>query len=251
MSKFTKEHVTVALSGDGGDEVFAGYNRYAKMSKLQNRPLNSKFLNKTIFGSLHSAMPDAMKGKGLAYYLSLSPDQIGAFMGIFKPYERNALYSKELQEHVAGRHAEDHMIDTMKSIDADFTSKLQGNDMKNYMVDDILTKVDRVSMANSLEVRVPLLDHKLFELSAKIPSKFKMNDDGLKMILKSTMSPYFPPETINHPKQGFGIPLSVWFKDDLKSYVNDMLLSSSAKIGQYTDRKELKKNNCRSQFWWS
>ncbi|MBP9150862.1 MAG: asparagine synthase (glutamine-hydrolyzing) [Flavobacteriales bacterium] len=241
VSKFAREHVTVALSGDGGDEVFAGYTRYSKMKKLHERPLNNRFVNSAVFGSMHSLLPDSMAGKGLSYYLSLDSGHIGAYMGIFKPYERERMYTATMKERLAGQWSENHMISTIDSIDADFISKMQGNDMKNYLVDDILTKVDRVSMANSLEVRVPLLDHKLFELSAKIPSHFKINDKGLKMILKNTMKPYLPQSTIGHPKQGFGVPLSVWFKDDLRQYVNDLLLSDSALIKEYITPAQTKK----------
>ncbi len=241
VSKFAREHVTVALSGDGGDEVFAGYTRYAKMKKLHERPLNNRFVNSAVFGSMNSLLPDSMAGKGLSYYLSLDSGHIGAYMGIFKPYERERMYTATMKERLAGQWSENHMISTIDSIDADFISKMQGNDMKNYLVDDILTKVDRVSMANSLEVRVPLLDHKLFELSAKIPSHFKINDKGLKMILKNTMKPYLPQSTIGHPKQGFGVPLSVWFKDDLRQYVNDLLLSDSALIKEYITPAQTKK----------
>ena len=104
------------------------------------------------------------------------------------------------------------------------------------MVDDILTKVDRSSMMNSLEVRVPFLDHKFAELTFKIPSNLKLNGNDKKYILKKSMSKYLPGNILNHPKQGFGVPLSLWFKNDLKEYINDTLLSQDPLLSNYLDK---------------
>jgi asparagine synthase (glutamine-hydrolysing) len=119
--------------------------------------------------------------------------------------------------------------------------------MKTYIVDGILTKVDRTSMMNSLEVRVPLLDHKFAELSFKIPWNFKFNERHQKYIFKSAMASYLPINILNHKKQGFEVPLSLWFKDDLKVYVNDTLLSNNSFISAYLD-KDCVRKNIRSSF---
>jgi asparagine synthase (glutamine-hydrolysing) len=108
------------------------------------------------------------------------------------------------------------------------------------MVDSVLTKVDRASMMNSLEVRVPLLDHKFAELSFKIPSQLKFKGEEQKYILKKAMSSSLPSNILKHPKQGFGIPLSLWFKDDLKEYVRDVLLSANPLLSSYLDSKYIK-----------
>jgi asparagine synthase (glutamine-hydrolysing) len=113
--------------------------------------------------------------------------------------------------------------------------------MKTYMVDDILTKVDRASMLNSLEVRVPILDHKFAELTFKIPSNLKLNSNSKKYIFKEAMKPYLPESIFNHAKQGFAIPKSVWFKEDLKEYVYDTLLSTTARSSKYLNRNYVKK----------
>jgi asparagine synthase (glutamine-hydrolysing) len=105
------------------------------------------------------------------------------------------------------------------------------------MVDDVLTKVDRASMLNSLEVRVPLLDHKFAELTFKIPSGLKLKEGKQKYIFKQSMSPYLPDNILNHPKQGFGVPISMWFRDNLKIYVNDIFNSNDALLYNYLDRK--------------
>ncbi len=122
-----------------------------------------------------------------------------------------------------------------------FITNLQYLDMQTYMVDDILTKVDRASMLNSLEVRVPILDHKFAELTFKIPSDLKLKGKDGKHILKTAMSKVLPENILKHPKQGFAVPLSLWFKDDLREYVNDTVLSSNALLSSYVDKNYVKK----------
>jgi asparagine synthase (glutamine-hydrolysing) len=109
------------------------------------------------------------------------------------------------------------------------------------MVDDVLTKVDRASMLNSLEVRVPLLDHKFAELSFKIPWNLKFKGSRRKYIFKQAMAPYLPESILKHPKQGFGVPLSMWFKDNLKTYVNDTFNANDCKLYNYLDKKYVQK----------
>ena len=113
--------------------------------------------------------------------------------------------------------------------------------MQTYLVDDILTKVDRVSMLNSLETRVPLLDHKFAELSFQIPWNYKLKGKNQKYILKLAMSANLPTSILNHPKQGFAIPLSLWFKNDLSEYVNDTLLSPNSLLSSYLNTNYIRK----------
>jgi asparagine synthase (glutamine-hydrolysing) len=116
------------------------------------------------------------------------------------------------------------------------------------MVDDILTKVDRASMMNSLEVRVPLLDHKFAELTFRIPGNLKLKGSEQKFILKKTMAPMLPESILNHPKQGFGVPLSIWFKEDLKTYVNDTFISNDCLLYNFLDKKYILKKVIANQF---
>ncbi len=145
----------------------------------------------------------------------------------------NSYYSEQLK------------LDLLDHMDGDFLSKMQKLDMKTYLVDDILTKVDRASMLNSLEARVPLLDHKLAELSFKIPSELKLKGNIKKYILKETVKNILPPEILSHKKQGFSVPLNSWFKGDLKDYANDVLLNSRHLNGfiQKGKVEQLLKNN--------
>lgn len=222
VSKFTREHVTVALSGDGGDELFAGYNSYDKMKTLQN----NKFNFKSLFAGLNKIIPDHIFGKGLTYYLSKDKNNIGAYFSLWKDYERRKIFNYDLKEKLEDNNAEKLKLNLLANMNGDFLSKMQQLDMQTFMVDDILTKVDRASMINSLEARVPLLDHKFAELSFKIPSGLKMNGSSKKHILKESFKDILPDGILSHKKQGFAMPLSIWFKDDLKNYSHDTLLNS-------------------------
>ncbi|MBJ2172612.1 asparagine synthase (glutamine-hydrolyzing) [Aureibaculum sp. A20] len=222
VSKYTREHVTVALSGDGGDELFAGYVEYDKMIMLHKK----KHYPKAFFNMVNKLIPDHMFGKGMAYYLSKDKNNIAAYFNLWKDYERENLFRADIKNKLEKNYSEGLKIDIINSSKADFLTKMQQLDMKTYMVDDILTKVDRASMMNSLEARVPLLDHKFAELSFKIPSELKLKGGIKKHILKETFSKILPPGIISHKKQGFAIPLNNWFKDSLKDYAFDELTNS-------------------------
>lgn len=238
LSKFAREHVTVALSGDGGDELFAGYSSYHNMLKLHNRPFNNKLTN-SIISAAHRFIPDHINLKKWAYYFSVESQNIGAYLGIFKPYEKNNLYNKDLKNQLKNYQSESEKVKYLKSYNGDFISKMQQLDLNTYLVDDILTKVDRASMSNSLEVRVPLLDHKLVELSTRIPSNFKINNSGQKIIFKNAFKQMLPQEIFSHKKQGFTVPISMWFKENLKDYVGDTLMSNNTKLNSYFNSKEI------------
>ena len=237
VSKLAREFVTVALSGDGGDELFAGYTSYSKFNKINNFPLNfnNPSINKNIWGNIHDVIPQSMKGKGLMHFLSQNKKYAYAYETNWAQGERKKLLNNFQSQNIK-QNAEQFKEEILSQKGHhDFISNLQYLDMKSYMVDDILTKVDRASMMNSLEVRVPFLDHKFAELSFKIPWNFKMKKNDKKYILKKTMSNYLSDNILNHPKQGFGVPLSLWFKDDLKEYVNDTLICKSPALSNYLD----------------
>jgi asparagine synthase (glutamine-hydrolysing) len=236
VSKLTREHVTVALSGDGGDELFAGYDSYAKMTSLSKNLFNAQ----TLFSGINKMIPDHMYGKGLSYYLSKDKHNIGAFFSFWKDYERKKIIKPEIRGRFNPKFAETIKLEMLQNMKGDFLSKMQQLDMQTYMVDDILTKVDRASMLNSLEVRVPLLDHKFAELSFKIPSELKMKGNLKKYLLKETFKSILPEDIISHKKQGFSMPLNNWFKGDLKDYSYDVLLNSKH-LYDYLDKKKVHK----------
>ena len=238
LAKFARENVTVALSGDGGDELFAGYGRYSKMLQLHNRPMNFSIVNQFV-SLIHRQIPDYLELKKWSYYFSVNSHDIGALLGIFKPYERKNLYNNDIINTLDSYQSEIEKIKLLNSFKGDFISKMQLLDFNTYLVDDILTKVDRASMANSLEVRVPILDHKVVELAAKIPVNLKINKLGQKLIFKNAFKDLLPDEIINHKKQGFSVPVSSWFRNDLKEYLSDTLLPSEAKINNYLCKDEI------------
>ncbi len=236
VSKFTREHVTVALSGDGGDELFAGYNAYEKLHSISRKRIAPKLL----FHYLNKLTPDYMFGKGLTYYLSKDKNNLPAHFCFWKDYERRRIFNSSIQNELHINTAEKVKIDLLNSMDDDYITRMQKLDIQTYMVDDILTKVDRASMMNSLEARVPLLDHKFAELTFKIPSSFKMKGNSKKHILKETFSNILPSEIISHKKQGFSVPLSIWFKNDFKDYTYEILMNSNY-LYDFLEKKYVKK----------
>ena len=235
VSKMARQHVTVALSGDGGDENFAGYRRYM-FDQRENRvrALFPAVLRRAIFGTLAALYPKAdwaprfLRGK--ATFESLSCSHIE---GYFRSVSacRPELKARMLHQDVAcllgGYDSVDlfrHYYDRSGSNDP--LSRIQYVDIKTYLPDDILVKVDRAGMANSLEVRSPLLDHKFMELIATIPSSMKLRGPIGKYILKKSLHGRLPKEVLYRPKMGFGVPIAVWLRKDLKEMAESLLFSS-------------------------
>ena len=242
VSRFAREYVTVVLSGDGGDELFGGYNKYQKMANLRKFNIIPDTIGEHLWGGLHSLIPNEIKGKGLTYYLSKPKSHIPAYQAVWQMIERKKLFKREIWEQVKDAPAELTRVACFTNNEStDFLFNMQKMDMQFFMVDDILTKVDRASMQNSLEVRVPLLDHEFAELTATIPSELKLKGNDKKYIFKKSMQNCLPEEILTHKKQGFGVPLKYWFKQDLKDYVNDRLLSNDSPLFDFLDKKYIQK----------
>jgi asparagine synthase (glutamine-hydrolysing) len=233
VSQAARRHVTVALSGDGGDENFAGYRRYFHDCLEQRaRSFLPTGFRRPVFGALGRWYPKLDWAprflRGQATFRALSYGSVeGYFYSVsaVKPDLKRAILGGDFQRSLGG-------YDPLATFDeiyhrqesADHLSRLQYLDMKTYLVDDILVKVDRASMANSLEVRSPLLDHVLMELIARMPSSLKLKGGTGKYIFKKSLESVLPQEILTRPKQGFAVPLAQWFRGDLRQAAGDVLL---------------------------
>ena len=228
-----RQRVTVALSGDGGDENFAGYRRYY-FDRMENRlrarlPGGVRTPLFRLLGTLYPKadwLPRPLRAKTLLLNLSYPPVR-GYFTSLshFQPGMKRELFSGDLKGELAG-------YDSLSVFEAhwqrcrsrDPLSRVQYLDFKTYLADDILVKVDRASMAHSLEVRVPVLDHKVVELAARLPSEWKLRGKAGKYIFKRSLERILPAEIFSRPKSGFSAPVGPWLKKDLRGYAEDLLL---------------------------
>jgi asparagine synthase (glutamine-hydrolysing) len=225
VCELARQRVTVALSGDGGDEHFAGYRRYRwhmNEEKLRSRlPLG---LRQPLFGALGKWYPKADWAprvfRAKSTFQSLARNSVEAYMHTVSHTtddQRSSLFSGDLKKALQGYRAVEvlrHHAENAGTDDA--LSLIQYLDTKTYLVGDILTKVDRASMAHSLEVRVPMLDHEFLEWAAAVPSRYKLKGQEGKYILKKALEPYLPRDVLYRPKMGFGVPLAKWFRGPLK-----------------------------------
>ncbi|MDO8475185.1 MAG: asparagine synthase (glutamine-hydrolyzing) [Candidatus Rokubacteria bacterium] len=232
VSKITREHVTVALSGDGGDENFAGYRRYARALALHERLDSGPARLAHPLCRLASALlPTGAPGQAWAGLLGAEP--LERYFRLVT-YQRHETLRRLLSDELAdlARSAADPAVFSRLAAEAgapDYVSALQHIDIATYLPDDILTKVDRTSMAVSLESRVPLLDHRLMELVATIPSGLKLREGTGKYLLKRAMANDLPPEILTRKKMGFGVPLGAWFRRELHDMTRDVLLGPQAR----------------------
>lgn len=241
VSKLAREFVTVVLSGDGGDELFAGYTRYAidkKRSGFANLP---RSLRKGILQPLSEALPHGAKGKNFLYNTSLDAvDRYIDSVSYFGKLKKSELYSNALRQNLNGNSdkAEKVFQEIAESIlSVNPTDKLLYLDSKTYLPSDILTKVDRMTMANSLEARVPLLDHELIEFVQKIPAELKLKGAETKYIFKKAMEGIVPNEILYREKQGFGVPINEWINSQLKDRIHGVLSEKRTQERGYFNAK--------------
>jgi len=233
VSQLARKNVTVSLSADGGDEIFGGYSKYTAIMKKIDifskvpsvvKPalamiLRQKLLHKfaTKFGGMFEAK---MRLNRFANMLSYDEKQMLKASGQFK---------KDELKMVLTYSAKELMTNFDIDISQDKISNLLAIDYRTYMVDDILHKVDRATMSVGLEGREPLLDHRIIEYVAQLPSHIKIKNGDKKWLLKQIAHKYLPKEMMDRPKHGFGVPIQEWFKEDLKEYFEKYLSKKALK----------------------
>ncbi|MDX1251045.1 MAG: amidotransferase 1, exosortase A system-associated [Gammaproteobacteria bacterium] len=232
VCELARKRVTVALSGDGGDENFAGYRRYRWHTYEDRlRSLLPDIVRKPLFGTMGRVYPKAdwapkvLRAK--TTFEALARDSVeGYFHGVsvMSDAMRARLFSAGLRRELQGYQAIEVMRDHARHAPDHPLSKVQYLDMKTYLVGDILTKVDRASMAHALEVRVPLLDHELVEWVSGLPPEMKLKGREGKHIFKKALEPHLSDNILYRPKMGFSVPLASWFRGPLRERVRDAVL---------------------------
>ncbi len=247
VSQAARRHVTVALSGDGGDENFAGYRRYRfDLLERRMRRLLPAWLRRGVVGPLGAIYPKAdwlprpLRAK--ITLMNIADDAAAAYcrsLGFLSDAQKPAFLSPDLTAALAGYRSDETIRRYMNAGPRGDLQQLLYTDIKTYLVDDILTKVDRASMAVSLEVRVPLLDHKLVEYAHQIPAGLKIAGGEGKAIFKSAMTPRLDRQTIYRPKQGFTPPVGPWLRGPLREMAQDLLLGPRPAYADYLRREAI------------
>ena len=237
VSETARKNVTVSLSGDGGDENFAGYRRYYfDMRENFIRNLVPEGLRRAVFGTVGRLYPKAdylpQVFRGKAFISNVARDPVDAYyFSVSSMYgeEKRKLLHPDILKEIGDYRTRDLFYDIYRKAPAvDHLSKIQYLDIKTYLCDDILTKVDRASMAVSLEVRCPILDHVFMEYAAKIPSKYKLVGKDGKHIFKKALKKFLPDDILYRKKMGFGVPVEEWLRKDLKDYGGNFVLTGDA-----------------------
>lgn len=256
LSKFSREHVTVMLSGEGADELFAGYSIYKHMSVFEHYGLVPGFLRKGIINPVLKKM--ASSRRDIKYtdwlplplrqrYLGVQAELTGSF--------KERLYSADLKELAMEYNVEQDIMPYYERVrDKDALSQMLYVDTKVWLPDDLLLKADKMTMATSIELRVPFLDHKLVEFAATIPSRYKLRRWTEKYILKRAVAKSVPPAIINRPKRGFPIPISTWFAEGLGQNAREILLDSKTQQRGYFNRnfvEEMLQKQSQGREDWS
>jgi asparagine synthase (glutamine-hydrolysing) len=235
VCQLARETVTVALSGDGADEAFAGYRRY-KFQHAEERVRNllPSGLRGPVFGALGRFYPKAdwapQRFRAKSTFQNLARDGRAAYarsVGALAPELRATLYSNGFEKALQGHRAEHRYLATMAAAPADEAlDQAQYADMKIWLPGDILTKVDRTSMNVSLEAREPLLDYKLVEFAARLPVKYRLRGGEGKWLMKKALERHLPHDTLYRSKMGFVTPISAWFRGPLSGIAHDMAENS-------------------------
>jgi asparagine synthase (glutamine-hydrolysing) len=229
VSEMARHHVTVVLSGDGGDELFGGYDRYLPHPRVAAFDRYSPRALRRVAAIAAERLPHGVRGKNFLRHVG--HDARGRYLDairFFSTDEKPALLTVDARrrmlepdaEHRLGRH-----FDRYSQLP--WPSQMMRFDTDTYLPEDVLTKVDRMSMAHSIESRVPLLDNEVVAFASTLPASLKIRNGRRKHILKEVAASLLPREILNRRKQGFGVPLELWFRGNLRELFSDTLLSSA------------------------
>ena len=250
LSSLTRQHVTVALNGDGGDEDFAGYQRYW-LDPLANLYLKSpQLLTRELIPSLVRQLPDGSNrpvGQSLVNGLKRLEQlprmnkraSILRWGSYFAPWQRQSLWKEEFWNRLCADNAEACLIELFDNTEGSFLDRTLYTDIHTYLPGDLLVKADRMTMAASLEGRSPFLDHEIVEWSARLPDRLKVRGMTGKYLLKKAFAGYLPDSVRSHRKQGFGIPLAAWFRGPLANWSREILLDTSSPLYRWFNRPAL------------
>jgi asparagine synthase (glutamine-hydrolysing) len=239
VSKLAREHVTVALSGDGGDELFAGYTRY--LVEQQRAPYERvpRVLRERVLRPFTHQLPHGAWGRNLLHNVSLdAADRFLDSVSVFTRLTKRDLYAPSFRAQLEDEGATGANFRALASRvhTGDPLDALLYIDSKTYLPGDILTKVDRMSMAVSLEARAPLLDHKLIEFVARIPAALKLKGGETKHVFKRAIADFVPAEILHREKQGFGVPIQQWINVQLREQIRDTLTDTRAGSRGYVEQ---------------
>jgi asparagine synthase (glutamine-hydrolysing) len=230
VSEMARRHVTVVLSGDGGDELFGGYDRYLPHPRVVAFDRYSPGALRRVAAIASARLPDGARGKNFLRHVSRS--ERGRYLDsiqFFGPAEKRSLLTPEFQRVLSGPDSETHLarhFDRFAGLP--WPSQMMRFDAETYLPEDILTKVDRMSMAHSIESRVPLLDNEVIRFAAALPAALKIKNGRRKHVLKEVAATFLPHDIVNRRKQGFGVPLGTWFRGNLRELFADTLLGPAS-----------------------
>ena len=236
VSALARKHVTVCLSGDGGDELFAGYTPYA--DALARVGSASGDLLRSVLGAGARMVPVHARGKGRLSTLALGPE--GWFVWrrtVFPDYLLEAVASPEVL--AAGTRPEREAVEQIRAAAGPLLSRLQRWDQRHYLVDDIMVKVDRATMAHSLEARCPLLDHHVIEIAGAQAASRHGDAQTTKRLFRKVIAPWVPPAVLTRPKRGFGVPLRRWFQEGMIGWAREILTDSRSRQRGWTRSSEV------------
>jgi len=230
VSEMARRHVTVVLSGDGGDELFGGYDRYVPHPRVVAFDRYSPSAFRRVAAIAAARLPHGARGKNFLRHVGR--DQRGRYLDAIRFFgadEKPALLTAEVMRQIEGPDPETRLARHFERFSRlPWPSQMMRFDTETYLPEDILTKVDRMSMAHSIESRVPLLDNEVIEFAATLPAGLKIKNGRRKHVLKEVAATVLPREILDRPKQGFGVPLGTWFRGGLRELFADTLLSPSS-----------------------